>query len=105
MRKRFALLLTALMLLLSLTAAAGTAVVEPTEALYVADYANVLSADTENHIVTASGSLKTLCGGEIAVVTIDYLNDLDAEEYAYELINQWGVGDSDKQNGCVFLLV
>ena len=107
MKQRISLLLT-LLLVLSLLAVpvfATTDIVEPTEQLYVADYANILSTETEQTIVEQVTALKALCGGEIAVVTIDFLNDLDAEEYAYEIINQWGVGDKDKQNGMVLLLV
>lgn len=107
MKKAISLFISVLLLcsLLAGTAAASTEIVEPTEQLYVADYADILSSDTESAIVSQVQSLKALCGGEIAVVTIDFLNDLDSEEYAYEVINQWGVGDAEKQNGCVILLV
>lgn len=92
-------------LLLNCAVSASTEIVKPTDQLYVADYADILSSETETQIISQVTALKNLCGGEIAVVTIDFLNDLDAEEYAYELINQWGVGDKDKQNGTVLLLV
>ena len=107
MKRRIAFLLALLLAitLLAVPAFASTDIVEPTGQLYVADYANILSAETEQTIVEQVTALKALCGGEIAVVTIDFLNDLDAEEYAYEIINQWGVGDKDKQNGMVLLLV
>lgn len=107
MKQRISLLLTLLLILslLAVPVSASTDIVEPTEQLYVADYANILSTETEQTIVEQVTALKGLCGGEIAVVTIDFLNDLDAEEYAYEIINQWGVGDKDKQNGMVLLLV
>ena len=39
------------------------------------------------------------------VVTIDFLNDLDSEQYAYQILNQWEVGDKGKNNGAVLLLV
>lgn len=81
-------------------------IVSPSSALYVTDEADVLSADTEDYIVDRVLRLKQACGGEIAVVTIDFLtNGLDSEEYAYEIINQWGVGDADENNGTVLLLV
>ena len=106
-QKRLAVWLLLLALLVGLlpAALASTDIVQPTQQLYVADYAGVLSQDTEDWIVTQSTQLKSLCGGEIAVVTIDFLNDLNAEEYCYELINQWGVGDSERNNGTVLLLV
>ena len=101
-RKSAALLLCLLLtLLFSVSASASTEIVQPTDA----DYANVLSNETEQFVVEQVQALKQLCGGEIAVVTIDFLNDLNSEEYAYEIINQWGVGDAQKNNGAVLLLV
>lgn len=108
MKRLTARLLTALLVLAlcAVPALAAAKIVEPTEQLYVADYADILSRETEDWIVSSVTSLKEQCGGEIAVVTINFLpNGLDSEEYAYEVINQWGVGDKDKQNGTVLLLV
>lgn len=73
--------------------------------LYVADHADVLSEATENYVVSRIAALKAACGGEIAVVTMDYLNDLNPEEYSYTLFNQWGIGDREKNNGMLLLLV
>lgn len=98
-------LLLGILMMLSMSVFADTEIVKPTEQLYVSDYANILSAETETAIVEQVTALKSACGGEIAVVTIDFLNDLDSEEYAYEILNQWGVGDARKNNGMVMLLV
>ncbi len=87
-------------------AATSVSIVSPAEALYVTDDADILSDQTEKEIVEKVKLLKDLCGGEIAVVTIRYLTSgLDSEEYAREIINRWGVGDSEKNNGVVLLLV
>lgn len=94
-----------LALALTIPAYASRDVVEPTEAGYVADYANILSDSTEEHICSVAANLDAATGGQIAVVTIDFLNELDSEQYAYTLLNQWGVGDADKNNGVVVLLV
>ena len=81
-------------------------VLKPSGQLYVTDDADILSEETEQYIVSRVSALKSLCGGEIAVATIDFLPmGLDSEEYAFELINQWGVGDKEKNNGVVLLLV
>lgn len=108
MKRRVLALLVTLLLCVSLvvSAEASAAIVEPSDALYVSDYADILYQDTEQYIVNRVNQLRSLCGGEIAVVTIRNLTGgMDAEEYAYELINQWGVGDKKKQNGTVFLLI
>ncbi len=81
-------------------------VLQPNAQLYVNDDAGILSGETEEYIVSRVNALKALCGGEIAVATIDFLPmALNSEEYAFELINQWGVGDKEKNNGVVLLLV
>ena len=107
MKRRFAalVLLMILVLALAVPAMASREIVQPTAAGYVADYADVLSSDTEQSIIKKVKALDAACGGQIVVVTIDYLNDLNAEEYAYEVLNQWGVGDKTKNNGAVLLLV
>lgn len=78
--------------------------IEQPENLYVADQADVLSEQTEAYVVSRVRALREACGGEIAVVTVDYLDGLTAEEYAYTVLNQWGIGDKQKNNGMVVLL-
>lgn len=106
---RFIALFLCLLLLLCACAEKEEGKVEvlrPSEQLYVTDDAEILSDETERYVVSRVNALKQLCGGEIAVATIDFLPyGLDSEEYAYELINQWGVGDKEKNNGVVLLLV
>ncbi len=97
------LLLTCL--LCSLSAAADTMIVKPTDAFYVADYADILSEETESYICQQNAALEASCGGQIVVVTITFLNDLDSEQYAYQILKQWEVGDGEKNNGAVLLLV
>ncbi len=83
------------------------AVVEPSEAFYVADYANVLSESTEQIIIDTNGYLEQNCdGAQIVVVTIEYLDTFQySDEYAVYLFNQWGVGNADTKNGMLLLLV
>lgn len=104
-KARFFSLFLLLVLLLTAAASADTSIVAQTDAFYVADYANVLSADTEAFICSQNAALEDSCGGQIVVVTINFLNDLDSEQYAYQILNQWKVGSSKKNNGTVLLLV
>ena len=98
-----AMLLCAVLLLAGF--ASAIEVVDPTEAFYVADYANVLSEETENYIVTKNDSLYSLTGGQIVVVTIEFLGGQDIEEYAYTLMNEWKIGSTEFHNGLLLLLV
>lgn len=107
MKRITAFFLTAAVLLLIFTGCSRkkTAMLEQPENLYVADVAEVLSDETEAYVVSRIAALKEACGGEIAFVTLDYLGDLTAEEYAYTLFNQWGIGDKQKNNGMMVLIV
>lgn len=103
MKKTFSFIL-ALCLFLSLGVSAF-AVVDQSESFYVADYSNVLSNDTEQMIINYNGSLEQQCqGAQIVVVTVDYLDGMYSDEYAYQLFNDWGVGSADYNNGMLLLL-
>lgn len=106
MKKRIALML-AVLLTASILLTPVCAIVEQSESYYVADYANVLSADTEQTIIDANAMLEQNCeGAQIVVVTIDYLPDnYYADEYARQLFNNWHVGSADANNGILLLLV
>lgn len=81
------------------------AIVEQSESFYAADYANVLSSSTEEMICNYNGSLEQQCqGAQIVVVTVQYLDGMYSDEYAYQLFNDWGVGSSEYNNGMLLLL-
>ena len=102
--KKTTALLFALSLCFSLSTAAR-AVVSQSESFYAADYANVLSNATEEMIINYNGALETQCqGAQIVVVTVDYLDGMYSDEYAYQLFNDWGVGSSEYNNGMLLLL-
>lgn len=104
MMKKFSSFILALCLCLSFGASAY-AVVDQSESFYVADYSNVLSNDTEQMIINYNGSLEYQCqGAQIVVVTVDYLDGMYSDEYAYQLFNDWGVGSADYNNGMLLLL-
>ena len=86
-----------------LTGTAG-AVVDPPENTYVADYAGVLTADTEEYIIDKNQTLNGATGGAIEVVTVDFLDGMAIDDYAYELFNAWGIGDAEAGNGLLLLL-
>ena len=100
--------LTAMILIAALLltgAASAITVVDRTSEYYVADYADVLSAETENYIVEMNRKLDELTGGQIVVVSIEFLGGQNIEEYAYTLMNEWKIGDAEKNNGLLLLLV
>lgn len=104
MRKRLWSVLLCLTLVLGLLSVTAGAVVEPTDAFYVADYADVLSADTEQYIVNKNHTLFESTGGQIVVVTVDFMDGMDAADYAMGVVENWGgIGDADRNNGFVLV--
>ena len=103
-KRVFSALLVMFILLISTVSA--LAFPEPTEDFYVADYAEVLSDTTESMIISQNDLLYAQTGAQIVVVTVRYLEDgYYADEYAVKLFNDWGVGDAEKNNGILLLLV
>ena len=77
---------------------------EPPAARYVADEADVLSSETEQYIIDKNQSLFENTGGEIVVVSVDFMDGMDAADYAMAVAESWGgIGDESLNNG--FLLV
>lgn len=85
-------------------AAAFGAVVSPSSSFYVTDEADVIAPDTEEYIVQKNAELEQLCGGQIVVVAVDFLDGLNIEDYAYKIFTDWKIGDDDKNNGVLLLL-
>ena len=97
------MLVVMVILLMSFTSAfAG--VVEPSDSFYVTDEADVISDSTEQYIIEKNADLEDACGGQIVVVTVDFLDGMDIEDYAYKLFNEWEIGDEEENNGILLLL-
>ncbi|MGN0983427.1 MAG: TPM domain-containing protein [Gemmiger sp.] len=87
------------------TATPALAAIEVDVNKAVIDNANILSQQTEDYITDVSVSLQESCGAQIGVYTVDYIGNYTAEGYSYELFNAWGLGDADKDNGVLLLLI
>lgn len=101
--KRILTLLVTVLFCLSLTQPA-LAVVEKPADVYVGDYAVVLSAETKQYIIDANKELNQKTGAQITIVTVDFLDGTEIEDYAYRIFNDWGIGDAKKNNGLLLLL-
>lgn len=76
-----------------------------TDQFYVNDYANVLSQETRDFIVTKNDALAAQTGAQIVVTTIDFLDGYEIEDYAKAMFDAWKIGDKTKNNGVLILLV
>ncbi|MCL2402496.1 MAG: TPM domain-containing protein [Oscillospiraceae bacterium] len=102
MKKLFTVILI-IALLASMIVPVALASPELREDLFVNDTSGVLTEATRQELVYANMDLMELGqGAEIVVVTIPFLPaGLDAEEYAAQLFNSWGIAN----NGMLLLLV
>ena len=103
--KIIAAVFAAFIVLLAFMPAVSAEVVEPTTEFYVADYANVIGDDTTKYIIEINETLYEQTGAQIVLVTVDFLDGMDIEDYAYTLFNEWGIGSSASNNGVLILLV
>ncbi|MBQ5813650.1 MAG: TPM domain-containing protein [Clostridia bacterium] len=102
MKKLFTSILA---VILAALMAAPAFALDMSEEFYVNDDANILSEATHEYICSENYRLYDMCkGAEVVVVTVDFLGGLNAEEYSYEVFNDWALGDKNEDNGVLLLL-
>ncbi len=102
---RLARIALATLLLLAVCSASALAkVVSAGEDFYYLDDANVLSEALEGEIYFSNRLLDRACGAQVVVVTVNSTGSEDIGDYANELFNRWGIGDSQRNNGFLLLL-
>lgn len=100
-KKRFFMIC---ILLLCIWPCSALAVVDAPETVYVGDYAGVLTDATEQYIIAENQKLAEATGAQIVIVTVDFLDGMEIEDYAYTIFNAWGIGDEERNNGLLLLL-
>ncbi|MEG2380514.1 MAG: TPM domain-containing protein [Oscillospiraceae bacterium] len=75
----------------------------PTTLFYVADYANVMSDETEKFVIEQSAALEKLSGAQIVVATVKSLNGNSIEDYGLQMLREWKIG-SEKNDGVLILV-
>jgi uncharacterized protein len=90
----------------------GVAVSEPypaPEDLYVNDLAEVISPEVEDRLRGELERLKAETGIEMTVLTLSSRAEFDAsssvEDFATRLFNGWGIGDADRNDGILALVL
>ena len=105
MKHRMIRLVSALLLALALMGQTVLAkVVEPGEDFVYLDEAGVLSDALLGEIYFSNQRLEEACGAQLVVVTLNTTGSTAIDDYANELFNTWGIGDSQKKNGFLLLL-
>lgn len=102
--KRFMALLLALALMLGACALADVPD-KPATFAYAYDLgADVLDESDIAAIARYGQALEDATGVQAIAVAVDFLDGEDPADYATDLINTWGVGQKDEDNGVVVLL-
>jgi uncharacterized protein len=72
---------------------------------FVNDYANIISIETEETLESDLALLASSTGGaEIAVVTVESLNDEPIEMVAQDFFDTWEIGKKETNNGVLVLV-
>lgn len=72
---------------------------------YVSNPDNILDAESVDQINNAAYDLEQSTGIQMAVVALTAVKDADPREFATDLLQKWGVGQKDKDNGLLILLL
>ena len=76
----------------------------PSPAGHVNDFANIVSDSVETELNNTISQYEKSSSHEIAVVTLDSLEEDVIENVAVELFEQWGIGKKDQDNGILLLI-
>jgi uncharacterized protein len=71
---------------------------------FVSDYAKVIDQQTESELNTSLQNLSKEKGIEIAVVTVNDLDNDTVENFAVKLFEEWGIGNKENDSGILFLI-
>ncbi len=71
---------------------------------YVADFANVISLQDKQQIHLLCSIIDNNSQNQVAVVTVNSLGLYSIEEFSYKLLEKWGVGEKESNNGILVLL-
>lgn len=99
------LLFLVLWLVICLLARSVLALDIPQPVGYVNDFAGMLSVSFRQNLEIQLANFDKGTTNQIVVVTIDSLEDNSLEEYAVKLFEEWKIGQKDKDNGLLLLIV
>ena len=97
------IILSVVIVLLCFNTLVFAALPEATTLFYAADYANLLSNDTERFIIEQSNALCQATKAQIVVATVDNMDGKNEREYGIELARTWQIGGED-DNGVLILV-
>lgn len=76
----------------------------PVGDIYVQDFAHILSENEKNELIEIGRYLDDRTQAQIAVLTVNTLENEPVEEYALQAFREYGLGNKEKNNGVLLLL-
>ena len=105
MKKAVSLLLALLLAAVLISTSAAAVPDKPASFAYAYDFDGSVLSDSDISSITAYGqALEEATGIQVVAVVVDFLDGMDAADYATDLINTWGIGSADEDDGAVVLL-
>ena len=104
MKKLLAIILFVAFIIGFAGVASAEEIVSPTEKFYINDFANVLSDEVEQHIFNVARKLNEDTKTQVVVVTVETVGNADVFQYSLDLARKWGIGDKEKNTGCLIFL-
>lgn len=101
---RFASLFTVLLVLLTGTLVHAAPTFPPLTGRVVDD-AHVLSPQTQAELTQSLSALEQRTSRQLVVVTLPSLGGYEIDDYGYQLLRAWGIGQKATNNGAVFIVV
>ncbi|MFN3411249.1 MAG: TPM domain-containing protein [Exilispira sp.] len=71
---------------------------------YVVDFANIISSEEEIQIFNLAKVIDSNSKNQICVVTVKSLGLYTIEEFSYKLLEKWGIGQKELNNGILIVL-
>jgi uncharacterized protein len=71
----------------------------------VVDDAHVLDAATQADLTAKLAALEQQTTRQVVVVTLPSLGGYDIQDYGYQLLRHWGIGQKATNNGALFIVV
>ncbi len=103
--KYAALPLALFILLINISVLAAASIPAHTERFFINDYANVIDSETEDYIYETGKKYNDGGGTQVVVLTMESIDGSSLEDFSIETARKWGIGDADKDNGVLILLV
>ncbi|MDR1066326.1 MAG: TPM domain-containing protein [Clostridiales bacterium] len=89
---------------LALVSPAKAFALTPTDNFYVNDYVGLLSDSQKNDMTNRSNFIYSENGAQVVTVIVDYVIGGDANAYATEIFNDFGIGSKNNDSGALLFL-